>query len=1135
LSDRPPPQAPPRPGLQPGGKNAVALVLLIAPLIAFPWREISAGLLDGGDDATANLPELIYSARMFLHGELLWTPDMWMGHPLLAEPEFAVLYPPRLLLLLGPPVSAWALYVLGHFLMAEITAYAYLRTIGCQRLGALFGALGYAYAGFMLGHRGHTMYLAAGAWAPLVLLLFERATLRGGRVNHLLAALAFAMLPFAGAVQLTVYLATTLLVLGAARAVFERRWSRLTTVLAALVPGLLIAGAQILPAQEFSQQLVTSVRRDYDLSVALSFHPLFLPTIFMPHNQMHAEYYSRAGVLISCAAVCAIASIRTLPPIVRAWAVVAGLALLLMLGRFVPPLARLLHYLPIVGVLRGPVRHNFELGLALAVLGAFGFEHMRSHGTVRLRRWVVAGIALGALTALSVWLGGGFSNEAGGALLRDLGWLSALGAALFFALWLRAIDSGAPRALWLVIAIGPLLETAWSTRDPPAFVRNFRPLPATAAEALPAKRPVRLLSVPNLRGNIDTFVGNSGLLHPGVQSLQGYSSIAYEDVSTVLDLDMHGQPKFHPKLAWSVLPSLFGVTHLVLPGVLCGTPEQRLGPGPRCTFGPAAAPSPGQKLECTAFLAGTAYRHRLESELKAPTRTTTGISLGFFHSDVKSAANPKAFEMFVPGSALTPEFTRHAKSVWLPPVNPIVNFVVSNEGSVAIDLRHTQFVAEREQTIADVTSNSGMVLKNASIAEGILELRPTGSEEAKAERTLSWPSAGRPPEAFLEVEARARGKADKGQLVLDLYGDGGFDPETAQIVVSAKDLPQDFALINKPLATAGMPADFSLRAFADGDTAIELRRARLAFRSDQVLSGYPVTRGPLNEGLSVDGDVLHLAARGWVSGRFYMPVRPVEVRLYAAPARAPSAGIDFGLHAAGMPLDEFQIQSVPADQLDGPWPLKKTALVAPDARDGILFVRGGGAPELNVQRLDVRDACELRQYRNPKLMAYGLALYENPRALPRAYTVDQAVVESDLAKVRRTLLAFDESELGNKVVLASAPPPGLTRGAVESARFDVRHHEVVVRSDQGPTLLVTNDRHDPHWVAAIDGKPAPILRANGIVRAVVVPQGRHTVHFDYVAPRAVWLGVASAALGLLLAGLVIPALHRAGKLGKFGD
>jgi hypothetical protein len=45
--------------------------------------------------------------------------------------------------------------------------------------------------------------------------------------------------------------------------------------------------------------------------------------------------------------------------------------------------------------------------------------------------------------------------------------------------------------------------------------------------------------------------------------------------------------------------------------------------------------------------------------------------------------------------------------------------------------------------------------------------------------------------------------------------------------------------------------------------------------------------------------------------------------------------------------------------------------------------------------------------------------------------------------------------------------------------------------------LVLNDPYQPWWRAEIDGRAAPLLRANGIVRAVPVPAGRHRVRFVF--------------------------------------
>jgi uncharacterized membrane protein YfhO len=45
--------------------------------------------------------------------------------------------------------------------------------------------------------------------------------------------------------------------------------------------------------------------------------------------------------------------------------------------------------------------------------------------------------------------------------------------------------------------------------------------------------------------------------------------------------------------------------------------------------------------------------------------------------------------------------------------------------------------------------------------------------------------------------------------------------------------------------------------------------------------------------------------------------------------------------------------------------------------------------------------------------------------------------------------------------------------------------------------LVLNDPYHPWWRASVDGRDAPILRANVLFRAVPVPAGRHRVEFAF--------------------------------------
>jgi hypothetical protein len=56
------------------------------------------------------------------------------------------------------------------------------------------------------------------------------------------------------------------------------------------------------------------------------------------------------------------------------------------------------------------------------------------------------------------------------------------------------------------------------------------------------------------------------------------------------------------------------------------------------------------------------------------------------------------------------------------------------------------------------------------------------------------------------------------------------------------------------------------------------------------------------------------------------------------------------------------------------------------------------------------------------------------------------------------------------------------------------------------SLLVLHDLYYPGWVAEIDGKSAPILRAGRLFRAVVVPAGSHHVifRFEPFSPAALW-------------------------------
>jgi uncharacterized membrane protein YfhO len=84
----------------------------------------------------------------------------------------------------------------------------------------------------------------------------------------------------------------------------------------------------------------------------------------------------------------------------------------------------------------------------------------------------------------------------------------------------------------------------------------------------------------------------------------------------------------------------------------------------------------------------------------------------------------------------------------------------------------------------------------------------------------------------------------------------------------------------------------------------------------------------------------------------------------------------------------------------------------------------------------------------------------------------------------------------------------------------------VEAESDGPGLLVVNDAWWPGWRATIDGRPAELLPADVLVRAVRWPPGRHTLVMTYAPPEVAWGWAASAAGALVLALRVHRAARR---------
>jgi hypothetical protein len=145
-------------------------------------------------------------------------------------------------------------------------------------------------------------------------------------------------------------------------------------------------------------------------------------------------------------------------------------------------------------------------------------------------------------------------------------------------------------------------------------------------------------------------------------------------------------------------------------------------------------------------------------------------------------------------------------------------------------------------------------------------------------------------------------------------------------------------------------------------------------------------------------------------------------------------------------------------------------------------------------------------------------LYRLQSPGPRAWLVGSVIVEPD-AEQTLDLLAAAEFDPARQVVLDQAAP-GIDAadasecGGIVTWQSRTPEYLALSAETQRPCVLVLSELDYPGWRAAVDAAPAAILRADGILRAISLPAGRHDVTLTYRPASVAW-GAAISAISLL--------------------
>ncbi|MBI2329800.1 YfhO family protein [Candidatus Daviesbacteria bacterium] len=135
----------------------------------------------------------------------LWNSQMFLGYPLFANFQIALLFPTMLFYLFFSIPIAWTLQVMFQPFLALILMYLFLRHLKLNQIPAILGSISYAFGGFGLVYLEWNTLTLASAFLPLLLLLVDKIVTEGRKKWLVLLSFTVALQLLAGYPQIVVF------------------------------------------------------------------------------------------------------------------------------------------------------------------------------------------------------------------------------------------------------------------------------------------------------------------------------------------------------------------------------------------------------------------------------------------------------------------------------------------------------------------------------------------------------------------------------------------------------------------------------------------------------------------------------------------------------------------------------------------------------------------------------------------------------------------------------------------------------------------------------------------------------------------------------------------------------------------
>jgi hypothetical protein len=431
----------------------IALFLLF--LLVFWKLAFTDLILARGDSYLYFYPYWAARDTALLQGQIpLWTPDIFMGVPLLSDPQVGTLYPPNWLTITLPPPEAMRISILLHVAWAAFGAYLLARrVVSLHVIPAMIAAVIFAFGGYLGAHVEQINQLQGVSWMPWAFLALHAAFQRPFVYTPLLGAV-MALQVFSGHTQTVFITGVGLGVyvfaphplplkgrgvkteantfnLWAQRVVHVHFVSLTVKRLAVLVVAALCAGLLALPQLYPSLELTGLSNRGRGFNpqeaMAFSWNPFLAGRGLLPSYdaQVFGEYIAYVGVAgLALAIYGAITGDRRR----WIWVALAVVGVFLAFGLY-NPVYWTLAGVPGFNFFRVPARWLALFAIGAAMLAGLGAQIVITQ-PLRLRPLIAAAVPIG-LIALSTFLSDRAANEVDGqavpGLLTWAAWAAAFG------------------------------------------------------------------------------------------------------------------------------------------------------------------------------------------------------------------------------------------------------------------------------------------------------------------------------------------------------------------------------------------------------------------------------------------------------------------------------------------------------------------------------------------------------------------------------------------------------------------------------------------------------------------------------------------------------------------------------------